>query len=47
VENLQVLSSLGYGGDARLDAAWNWLLSKQDASGRGQGAGEDLLENVA
>ncbi|WP_020524773.1 hypothetical protein [Catelliglobosispora koreensis] len=34
VENLQVLSDLGYGEDPRLADAWQWLLSKQDDRGR-------------
>lgn len=34
LETLAVLTTLGYGGDARLEEAYNWLLSKQNAEGR-------------
>lgn len=34
LETLEVLTALGYGSDARLEAAYRWLLSKRDAQGR-------------
>ncbi len=34
LQNLEVLCELGFGGDARLCPAVEWLLSKQDADGR-------------
>ena len=34
LETLAVLVTLGYGCDARLEEAYHWLLSKQDAEGR-------------
>lgn len=34
LETLAVLAALGYGGDARLAAAYRWLLGKQDGQGR-------------
>jgi hypothetical protein len=34
LETLDVLVTLGYGGDARLKEAYHWLLSKQNAEGR-------------
>jgi hypothetical protein len=34
LQNLEVLCELGFAGDARLDRAIRWLLSKQDGQGR-------------
>ncbi|MGZ8721973.1 MAG: hypothetical protein ACXWXH_10975, partial [Aeromicrobium sp.] len=34
LQTLEALTELGFGGDARLDRALSWLLSKQDADGR-------------
>lgn len=34
LETLRILAALGYGADARLERAYAWLLSKQDAQGR-------------
>jgi hypothetical protein len=34
LQNLEVLTELGHGGDNRLQAALEWLLSQQDAQGR-------------
>ena len=34
LQNLEVLCELGYGRDARLERAIEWLLAKQDADGR-------------
>jgi hypothetical protein len=34
LQNLEVLCELGYGRDPRLQAAFRWLLAKQDGSGR-------------
>lgn len=33
LETLAVLTTLGYGGDARLEEAYHWLLSKQNSEG--------------
>ena len=34
LETLTVLVAVGYGGDGRLEEAYDWLLGKQDANGR-------------
>jgi hypothetical protein len=34
LETLDVLAALGYGGDDRLEQAYDWLMAKQDAHGR-------------